>query len=114
MGSLVYRVFPLLPSLKTYLWNFGALSQKDEQQYIAVITCTTWDDKDFLRTCPYVSNFIDLRTCFIDLICESQHFVRTELNDTSVCSLRDVKRANKMFLWFFDGANRKNKQAMTR
>ena len=119
MGSLVYRVFPLPPSLKTYVWNFGALSQMDEQQYIAVMTRTTWDDTEFLRQCPNshgfnINKFKKLRNCFIDMICHCQQFLRTELNDKSVCSLRDVRRANKLFIWFFGRETRKQKGPATR
>ena len=31
-----------------------------------------------------------------------------------MCSLRDVKRANRLFLWFFQRANRRNKHTKTR
>ena len=119
MGSLVYRVFPLPPSLKTYVWNFGALSQMDEQQYIAVMTRTTWADSEFRNGCPHTERAFQwglplLTNCFIELICKSQQFLRNELNDKSVCSLRDVKRANCLFLWFFQRKHRMNKPWATR
>ena len=96
MGSLVYRVFPLPPSLKTYVWNFGALSQVDERQYIIVMTRTTWHSQ-----CPIPTGLKRFQSYFIEMIRLSQQYVRKELNDVSVCSLRDVRRANKLLIWFW-------------
>ena len=34
MNNLVYRVYPLSETMKEYIWNFGALDELDESQYI--------------------------------------------------------------------------------
>ena len=34
MSNLVYRVYPLPETMKEYIWNFGALDDLDESQYI--------------------------------------------------------------------------------
>ena len=34
MSNLVYRVYPLPETMKEYIWNFGALDNLDESQYI--------------------------------------------------------------------------------
>ncbi|ETN98043.1 hypothetical protein RFI_39478 [Reticulomyxa filosa] len=115
MCQLVYRVFPLPKSLQTYVWNFGSLSQHDEQQYIAVMTTSTWSKKEFvdniedLKNTPKVLD--SLKLFFINAIFTSQNFVREKLKDQSVCSLRDVRRANTLFLWFFN--NREGKKTRT-
>ncbi|ETO14750.1 hypothetical protein RFI_22618 [Reticulomyxa filosa] len=88
MCQLVYRVFPLPKSLQTYVWNFGSLSAPDEQQYIAVMTTTTWSQKSFVETARIPIE-------------------QEQLKDRSVCSLRDVRRTNMLFSWFF--GNREGK-----
>ncbi|ETO31217.1 hypothetical protein RFI_05906 [Reticulomyxa filosa] len=102
MCQLVYRVFPLPKSLRAYVWNFGSLSASDEKQYIAVMTSNTWTKQEFLGSTTISPQQLDeLKTLFVELICISQKFVRDSLKDRSVCSLRDVRRANSLFLWFF-------------
>ncbi|ETO00158.1 hypothetical protein RFI_37301, partial [Reticulomyxa filosa] len=91
MGDLVYRVFPLPKSLQTYVWNFGSLSESDEQQYIALITTNSWSNKpDFLDKLQWFKGTEDdakerenalktletLKFAFIDCIFESQKFLR--------------------------------------
>ncbi|ETO05731.1 hypothetical protein RFI_31664, partial [Reticulomyxa filosa] len=111
MCQLVYRVFPLPKSLQTYVWNFGSLSAPDEQQYIAVMTTTTWSQKSFVELVRVpVGQFDQLKLIFIQLIFASQCFVREQLKDRSVCSLRDVRRANMLFSWFFGNREEKGSQ----
>ncbi|ETN99329.1 hypothetical protein RFI_38152, partial [Reticulomyxa filosa] len=75
MCQLVYRVFPLPKSLQTYVWNFGSLSAPDEQQYIAVMTTTTWSQKSFVELVRVpVGQFDQLKLIFIQLIFASQCF----------------------------------------
>ncbi|ETO22965.1 hypothetical protein RFI_14218 [Reticulomyxa filosa] len=105
MAGLAYRVFPLPRSLQTYVWNFGSLAETDEQQYIAVMTTTTWSNENFTKAVTKkeisIEDVTTLKLVFIALISKSQKLVREILKDRSVCSLRDVRRANTLFLWFF-------------
>ncbi|ETO16945.1 hypothetical protein RFI_20391 [Reticulomyxa filosa] len=120
MSDLVYQVFPLPKSLEIYVWNFGSLSEVDEQQYITVMTKNMWSKPEFLDSVSFYSRVADkkkktdaesllknLQQCFIHLISESQKFLRKKLKDRSVCSLRDVRRVNTLFVWFFN--NREDK-----
>eukprot|EP01084_Bolivina_argentea_P203185 347060_1 len=110
----ICNVFPLPESLKKYTWNFGGLSEIDEQQYIYTIIKTTWDDDTFICSIPYLEQFTQLRNCFVNMIYQSQKFLRIQLKDKYACTLYDVVRANNLFLWFFNSVIRKNKNAETR
>ena len=98
LPNLAYRVFPLPASLKMHVWNFGNLSQRDERAYINVMIRTSWIPliKQYLKNMDWKLQYI-----FVDLIYHSQIFVRKQLGDNSVCSLRDVRRCSDYFLWFF-------------
>ena len=80
-SRLKYRVFPLSSSLKRYIWNFGRATYEIEKQYIAVMTRILWNNGKssiignngkFLQS----SDFKQLRALFIELICQSQGFLR--------------------------------------
>eukprot|EP01084_Bolivina_argentea_P027606 51309_1 len=111
ISNLVYRVYPIPPSMKTYVWNFGYLTTIDEQQYIAVMTQTTWNSADVKQDVGAKNNqFQRLMSIFIDIICQSQLFLRDHLNDVAVCSLRDVRRCNNLFKFFFNRPKRQKER----
>eukprot|EP01084_Bolivina_argentea_P161756 281551_1 len=109
MSDLVYRVYPIPPSMKTYVWNFGYLTPQDENVYISVITTTTWNSKKIQKgiDANKEKEIELLKSLFIHLIFKSQLFLRKYLYDVSVCSLRDVTRCNDLFEWFFNVPRRK-------
>ena len=77
MSDLVYRVFPLPPSMKLLVWNFGSLSKIDEEQYIAVMTDRKWIDMKQNGIVEIDGSQWDrLKQVFTKLICSSQEFVR--------------------------------------
>ncbi|ETO28710.1 hypothetical protein RFI_08415 [Reticulomyxa filosa] len=80
LEDLVYRVFPLPESFKAYIWNFGSLADMDEQQYISVMTSASWSNPQFtakISTQRISEKELDnLKVTFIQLIFESQKFVR--------------------------------------
>eukprot|EP01084_Bolivina_argentea_P287280 492930_1 len=111
ISKLVYRVYPIPPSMKTYVWNFGYLTDIDEQQYICVMTETNWASTEITSNADAKSNaFPQLLSLYTKMICESQKFLRDNLYDVSVCSLRDVRRCNDLFKWFFLTEKRKKER----
>ncbi len=80
--QLVYLVNILPQSLMYYVFNFGSLGKKDEDQYISSI----------------ISNIIPaqkLREATKNLISKCQDYLRTTF-DPSVVSLREIKRFEKI------------------
>ena len=58
-------------SLKMYALNFDHLSTRNENQYIAGMPTSTWNDPQFSKQCLVIhqTNELDqLRNCFIDLL----------------------------------------------
>ena len=86
--------------MKTYVWNFGYLTEIDEQQYISVISKTTWNSELIQRGVAGKGvKFELLLSTFTDIVCQSQVFLRKYLFDVSVCSLRDVRRCNDLYVF---------------
>ena len=91
---LVYRVHPLPDSLIDYVWDYGSLSYKEESLYIGNIL-------------QDISGAI--KETAIDLVCNSQQFIRTAEDKYSV-SLRDVARFNILHEWFHNMLTQKNEE----
>lgn len=93
MRHLVYRVQPLPSSMLPIIWDFGRLNDQVERLYVAQIV-----NEKLVKS----NNLIDPR--FVDLIVNllacSQRFMRTQQNECSFVSLRDIQRVIKVFLWF--------------
>ncbi|ETO22336.1 hypothetical protein RFI_14862 [Reticulomyxa filosa] len=126
MSELVYRVFPLPRSMKTYVWNFGSLSDLDEMQYISLITEHIWyvTNMDKLHWSEKNKNdpeakermlqgLGNIKHKFVECVFNSQSFLRKTLGDRSVCSLRDVQRVNNLFVWFYNSRSVKNIEHMS-
>eukprot|EP01084_Bolivina_argentea_P065542 119465_1 len=76
ISNLVYRVYPIPPSMKIYIWNFGYLSKLDEQQYISVMVSSAWNGAAFKESI-FETLDIDVNTLFTiftDMIFMSQIF----------------------------------------
>ncbi|CAG8457534.1 1322_t:CDS:2, partial [Dentiscutata erythropus] len=82
-SRLVYQVHPLPDQILDYVWDYGVLKPEEERMYIKMMI------EDRLGSYPV----------FLDLLCASQHFIRT-VEESYTVSLRDVKRAIKLVLWF--------------
>ena len=104
-SKLIYNVYPLQQSMKRFVWNFGYMLPSNEREYIAVIVNREW--KQLLKSLPianrstsekYLNQYKSVFAGFIDISLER---LRHWLNDVSVCSLRDVRRANTFFAWFY-------------
>eukprot|EP00494_Astrolonche_serrata_P029108 UN29375 len=117
MNNLVYRVYPLPPTMKEYVWNFGHLDDMDEQQYIGEMLQLSFSASNvegvFARHLPkyikrmgkeLVEDIVDcVRVSFTKCLVESQKFVRKTFGgEVSVVSLRDVARCINIFGWFFN------------
>ncbi|KAH3751698.1 hypothetical protein DPMN_186267 [Dreissena polymorpha] len=88
LSKLVYRVLPLPEMMVDFVWDFGSLSDTDEQRYIIRMT------ESMLK-----SGF-KMQTLLSDMLCISQAFVRNEEKSSFVVSLRDVNRCIRLVSWF--------------
>jgi hypothetical protein len=82
---LLHAVYPIPANMIQHIWDFGALKENDEKNYIA-------------------SMLKSLKFTKLDLVCElifvSQNFVRN-IEEVSSVSLRDVDRFRLFFKWFY-------------
>ena len=82
----IYR-FPLI-------WDFGTLDDDSEKKYI-----TQMVQKSVIgQTYPEQSGFI------VNVLNQSQNFMRSRHDECSFVSLRDVERALVVFTWFSNQA----------
>eukprot|EP00493_Phyllostaurus_siculus_P022883 UN23217 len=117
MNNLVYRVYPLPETMKEYIWNFGALDELDESQYIGEMLNLSFkhDAEDTaLQRCilkfqhklseDETKDLVDcVRITFQRCLVECQKFTRiVHGGEVSVVSLRDVARCINIFRWFLD------------
>lgn len=89
LKDLVYRVHPVPPGLREFLFDFGGLPADTEMQYIRSMTAAQLPDTDG-KTHAVVAR----------LLRRAQAFVREAEGDHSAVSLRDVHRALRLALWF--------------
>ena len=100
MRHLVYRVQPLPSSLVPFIWDFGQLDQNTERIYIkqmlskAVKNGTLSAEVDKAE-----SDFLS------ELLSECQKFMRTQSDECSFVSLRDIERALRVAGWFTSKKN---------
>ena len=97
--NLVYTVNPLPISLLNFVFNFEALKEKDEYNYIesmisVVVNKIFEKNKNLNNNCK-----IKLISIETDCVSICQKFMKTN-NDISIVSLREVNRFN-IFLEFF-------------
>ncbi|XP_069124642.1 uncharacterized protein [Argopecten irradians] len=96
LSRLVYRVHPLPESLIDFVWDYGRLSDNDEQRYIRTMVGSVLDSHTLSET-------------LAELLVMSQMFTRDlEHTDYSV-SLRDVDRTIRLVKWFKAMLANKNK-----
>jgi hypothetical protein len=97
MSKLVYRVHPIPPTLKDYIFDFGSLEPSTEALYINSMVSHCDEIKHILG--PNHKGVISVISLMIS---KAQDFIRFFEGDPSVVSLRDVKRVLVLFQWFYD------------
>ena len=87
-SRLVYRVHPLPETMIDYVWDYGSLSEEDERAYIC-------------RMSEGIKGILDQdKNLFVDLLCESQGYIR-DIDKSPYCvSLRDAHRCIVLARWF--------------
>ena len=105
-GDLVYTVNPLPHSLLNFVFYFGKLKKEDEQNYIKCII------KKVIEKIYYPPNTIPkeeekedekikiLKKLACELIETAQEYIR-EKNDKSAVSLREIRRVNIFYEFFY-------------
>jgi hypothetical protein len=91
MKNLVYKVHPIPPTLRDFIFDFGSLDDDTELLYIqSMIT-------------NQLSSFSnpDERSILADMVSRSQIYLREYEGDPSVVSLRDVQRCLDLLEWFY-------------
>jgi hypothetical protein len=98
MSRLVYRVHPIPPTLKDYIFDFGSLEPDTELLYIRSMISNRQELTDILGT----TNVEENRMIISVAVHKCQEYVRKVEGDPSVVSLRDVKRTLVLIRWFND------------
>ena len=103
MADLVYRVHPIPPSLNEFAFDFGALSEESEKDYIVQMVADELPDADALQ-----------RDIVARIIHACQCYIRNTYDDPSTTSLRDARRSLRLITWFrqFSFAKMTQKQAV--
>ena len=91
-SKLAYRVHPLPEGMIDYVWDFGSLGPKDERAYIERM----------------VGNLLE-KDMVVDLLVESQKFIRAVEKNNFCVSLRDVNRCIRLISWFEEMRNKPQK-----
>ena len=109
--NLVYKVNPLPHSLLNFVFYFGKLKPEDEKNYIKCII------KQVIEKIYYNNNppanienedekIRNLKQMAYELIWEAQEYIRTN-NDESAVSLREIRRVNLFYEFFYNYLNTK-------
>ena len=112
-SDLVYTVNPLPHSLLNFVFYFGALKKEDEQDYIKCIIKKVMEKIYYKGKPPKEEKDEDkkiklLKKLAYDMIWESQQYIR-EKNDKSAVSLREIRRVNIFYEFFYHYLNSKKK-----
>ncbi|XP_064635715.1 E3 ubiquitin-protein ligase RNF213-like isoform X3 [Lineus longissimus] len=95
MRHLVYRVQPLPQSMLPLVWDFGQLSDEVERMYIKQMV-------QRYMTNGQIPNGPELNRVITNILAASQRFMRTQQNECSFVSLRDVERTMNVMAWFYE------------
>ncbi|KAL3859950.1 hypothetical protein ACJMK2_010129 [Sinanodonta woodiana] len=87
-SHLVYRVFPIPETMVDYVWDFGSISEQDEEAYIYRMIQNVFKDN------PQMDQLL------ADLAIMSQRVTRSIEDSESAVSLRDVNRCKLLARWF--------------
>ena len=91
LEGLVYRVHPLPATLLSFVFDFGSLDTVQEKGYIELMARAHLGD--------LLESEAEFST-MVEVISSSQSHLRGVYADTSVVSLRDVKRVIFLLRWF--------------
>ena len=86
-SELVYRVHPLPEAMVDYVWDYGSLTPEDEKAYIQRMVQSSVSERHHV---------------LVDLLAESQKFIRKCEKNPFCVSLRDVHRCILLTKWFMD------------
>ena len=105
---LVYAVNPLPHSLLNFVFDFGRVSDEDEKKYIINIIDEIQTEyfKKYKNETFTDEDFKNIKNLAVEMIVESQRFIR-ENNDVSSVSLREIRRFNIFFEFFYDYLRKK-------
>ena len=105
---LVYAVNPLPHSLLNFVFDFGRVSDEDEKKYIINIIDEIQTEyfKKYKSETFTDEDFKNIKNLAVEMIVESQRFIR-ENNDVSSVSLREIRRFNIFFEFFYDYLRKK-------
>ena len=123
-SNLVYTVNPLPHSLLNFVFDFGSVNAKDEEIYIRRIIKDAINKKYYKKQKPKEEKdekegdpITKLKNLASNMIIVCQNYIR-EFNDKSAVSLREIRRFNIFYEFFYDYlkkrkeiyANKKNNQ----
>ena len=106
-SNLVYTVNPLPHSLLNFVFDFGSVKPKDEENYIRNIIKDALNKKYYKdKPIPEKENDEDeqiknLKDLASNMIIVSQNYIR-DFNDKSAVSLREIRRFNIFYEFFYD------------
>ena len=103
-NNLVYTVNPLPHSLLNFVFDFGNLTEKDEEDYIRCIIKESiekiyYGGKEKLKNED--KTILGLKQLAGDMIIAAHKFIR-EFSDKSAVSLREIRRFNIFYEFFYD------------
>ncbi|CAH3163087.1 unnamed protein product, partial [Porites evermanni] len=93
LRQLVYRVHALPESMRSLVWDFGRLQPDVEEKYICQIV------KRYVKE-QHFQGDDDLVETIARILSVSQQFMGKRKDECSFVSLRDVKRAMEVMVWF--------------
>ena len=105
-SNLVYTVNPLPHSLLNFVFDFGSLLPEDEKDYIRCIIKEAINNKYYKGKMKPDEKYEDskikkLKKLASDMIIEAQNYIR-EFMDRSAVSLREIRRFNIFYEFFYD------------
>ena len=108
MSRLVYRVHPLPETMMSYVWDFGAVNEKDEKIYIECMLAKALEDIPGAQRRRIIQNH---KQILADLLLSSQREIRDFEKGEFSASLRDIDRCTRLFRFFTDFLEKKRDQS---
>ena len=108
-SKLVYMVNPLPHSLLNYVFDFGNLTEGDEKEYIKCIIKEAIE-KVYFKINKKIENnllrLLKLKELAYNMVIFAHNFIRS-FSDKSAVSLREIRRFNIFYEFFFDYLNKR-------
>ena len=112
-SNLVYTVNPLPHSLLNFVFDFGSVNSEDEKTYIRRIIKDAINKKYYKDQKPKEEKdekeddpIKKLKNLASNMIIVSQNYIR-EFNDKSAVSLREIRRFNIFYEFFYEYLNKR-------